>query len=214
MLQFNDHTVLVDTGFPADIAAVRGIENFRDPNECLSRLNISASEISVVIVSHLHFDHFSTPERFPNAEFIVQRDDVDYFTGRGKSHPITSIADVKSLDSLAILRRNGRLRELSGDAMVDEGIRVQQVPGHTPGSQIVVVEFAGSVIVLACDASHFYENLETSTPSAIMYDYDGYQRGFARISASAGTGRWFPGHDPAMLERLREVGDGVYQMPR
>lgn len=213
VLRFDDHITLVDIGFPADIGSARGIDNTVDPSVGLQALGVREADVARVIVSHLHFDHFTSPERFPGAEFIVQRADVDYFAGRGRDHHIASIAHFESVDALAGLRAEGRLIELDGDAVVDSGVRVERIGGHTPGSQVTVVDTRRGPVVFACDASHFYENLDTRTPSAIYHDYDEYQRGFATITASAIGGRWFPGHDPLILECLESVADGVHRLP-
>ena len=213
VLRYDDHVVLVDGGFPRDKAEREGVRDYRDPTDCLAQLGLTLEDVTTVVVSHLHWDHFCRPERFPSATFVVQQEDVDYFTGRGRTHPIAKIAEVESLHSLDALRSEDRLVVLTGDAVIDQGLRVELVGGHTPGSQIIVIDHYGSPLVLACDASHFYENLEKSTPTSLMNNYDSYQRGFATITAAANGGRWFPGHDPIMLEQLERLGEGVYRVP-
>jgi hypothetical protein len=87
-----------------------------------------------------------------------------------------------------------------------------RIGGHTPGLQITLLERANGPIVFACDASHFYENLETKTTTALIYNYHEYQRGFTLIEELAAGGRWFPGHDPRMLEGLEPVSERVYRV--
>ncbi|MDE2570943.1 MAG: N-acyl homoserine lactonase family protein [bacterium] len=205
--------ILVDTGFAAEIAAQRGVGEYLDPTEALGRLGIAPSEIETVAISHLHYDHFGVPERFPNAVFVIQREDVDYYTRRGLGHPLRKAADPASLDLLPELRAAGRVREIDGDATLANGVRCVHVGGHSPGMQIVVCDDGRSRTVLACDASHFYENLETRTPTALIHDYEAYQLGFETIEREAGAGAWYPGHDPAMLERLEPVAPSVYRVP-
>jgi glyoxylase-like metal-dependent hydrolase (beta-lactamase superfamily II) len=204
-------TVMIDTGFSERMARERGVFDYRSPSELLPRLGIDPNEVASIVVSHLHYDHFSAPERYPNAVFHVQADDVDYFTGRGATHPAHKAADPSALEQIAQLRASGRLRAQSGDFSLSASLKVLHVGGHTPGHQISVVQTDGRPLVLACDASHFYANLETRTPTSIIHDYDDYQRGFSTIETLAAGGRWFPGHDPAMLERLRRVEDRIYR---
>jgi glyoxylase-like metal-dependent hydrolase (beta-lactamase superfamily II) len=200
---------LVDTGFAADVAAARGVVAYREPAELLAALEIDPRAVDTVIVSHLHYDHFGLPERFAKATFAIQRADIDYFTSTGVAHPATSLADPASIAAASKLVRDGRVAVLDGDATVD-GLELLHVGGHTPGMQLTRVPTTGAPLLLACDASHFYANCETATPTAIIHSYEGYQNGFARIRAHGS--RWFPGHDPKMLDRLEPVATNVYRV--
>lgn len=204
---------LIDTGFSGEAATQRAIDDYRDPTALLAEVGIVPAEIGRIVVSHLHWDHFGVPERFPNARFVVQHDDVAYFSGAGATHPAGRLADPPSIAALGELRRAGRVELLDGDKVLGDGVSVVRVGGHTPGSQVIVLErHGGKHIVFACDASHLYANLETRTPTAIIYRYDEYQRGFAAIERLAAGGRWFPGHDPEILTRLTPVGESVYAL--
>ena len=205
-------TILIDTGFSPQMAEKKGVFDYASPTDLLPKLGVDPKDIRSIIISHLHYDHFSMPERYPNAAFYVQSDDIDYFTGRGRSHPAFGSADPAAIDQIASLRAAGRINAVTGDWVLD-GVKVMHVGGHTPGHQISVVEAGGKPLVLACDASHFYANLETRTPTSVIHDYDNYQRGFTTIQMLAQSGRWFPGHDPKMLEHLEKVEDRIYRVP-
>lgn len=213
VLVYPDGVTLIDIGFPAGFGSHRGIDHTVEPEEMLAALSVDVEDVSKVIVSHLHFDHFTAPERFPNAHYYIQREDVEYFAGRGRTHPIASIADFDSVDALPSLIDAGRVTLLDGDARIAPGVSVALVGGHTPGSQITIVQTSAGPLVFACDASHFYENLDTRTTSAIYHDYDSYQRAFRAIETASANGRWFPGHDPLLLDELDRISERVYQVP-
>jgi len=203
----------VDTGFGADVAATRGVQDFRDPSVLLGQLGLSGSDVDEVVVTHLHFDHFSgAVGRFPRAQFVIQGADIDYFMRRGAVHPVAVIADPEAGRDIASLGAAGRLRVIDGDGHTEAAI-LFRVGGHTPGSQIVVVRDTPAPVVLAGDASHLYCNAQSLTPTALIHSYDEYQTGFTTITSLAAGGRWFPGHDPLMLQGLCEVGAGVWQLP-
>lgn len=206
----DDRIALVDTGFAPDVAAERGLYDYRDPSALLATLGIDPADVETVIVSHLHYDHFGLPDRYPNATFVIQAADVAYFLRTGVEHPATALADQRSLASLESLVRGGRVRIVDGDTSVD-GLDLLLVGGHTPGSQLTRVPSPDGPILIACDASHFYANAETGTPTTLIHSYEAYQAGFARIRAHGD--RWYPGHDPAMLATLEPAGDQVYRVP-
>lgn len=205
-------TIMIDTGFSAEMATERGVYDYVSPEDLLRELQLDAKDIRTIVISHLHYDHFCVPERFPNAAFYVQTDDIDYFTGRGRQHPAFRSADPSAIEQIARLRAAGAIKAQNGDFNLCPGVKVIHVGGHTPGHQISVLDIDDRPVVLACDASHFYANLQTRTPTSIIHDYDNYQRGFSTIEALAENGLWFPGHDPAMLQRLRQTGERIYRL--
>ena len=98
-----------------------------------------------------------------------------------------------------------------GETAVIPGVKTIHVGGHTPGMQIVVGDRNRRTVVIACDASHFYGNFERRTSSSVYYRYDQFQNGLLAIENAKGrNGRWFPGHDPAMLAQMDAGGDGLY----
>jgi glyoxylase-like metal-dependent hydrolase (beta-lactamase superfamily II) len=204
--------VMIDTGFSEKMAAVKGVKEYRSPSELLPRVGVDPKDVRSIVISHLHYDHFCVPERYPNAVFYVQSDDIDYFTGRGMTHPAYKSGDPEALAQISRLREAGNLKALDGDFALSPSIKMFRVGGHTPGHQITVVDGDRAPLVFACDASHFYANLETRTPTALIHNYDDYQRAFSTIEMLAVGGRWIPGHDPAMLQRLDKVEENIYRL--
>ncbi|GAA3925174.1 N-acyl homoserine lactonase family protein [Microbacterium soli] len=212
MLQYDAEVVLVDTGFSPEAAVEKHVVDYRDPCEQLARLGLSPSDVGTVIVSHLHWDHFHTPQRFPNARLFIQRSDIEYYLGRGQNHPLAvELGDRASLDELRALIAADRVTALDGDQVIRPGLRVERIAGHSPGMQMTVLDLDSGPLVLAGDASHLFVNLQTRTPTALLNDYDAYQRGFDRITAVSAGGRWLPGHDPLMLDELETIGGGIYR---
>jgi glyoxylase-like metal-dependent hydrolase (beta-lactamase superfamily II) len=89
-----------------------------------------------------------------------------------------------------------------GDAELAPGISVHHIGGHTDGLQAVRVETAAGPLVLASDASHYYENMEAARPFPIVFDVPAMIAGYDRLRALAGPGGVIvPGHDPMVFER-------------
>lgn len=205
-------TILIETGFPEAVGAARGIYDYADPTDVLARIGVTPGEIKTIVVSHLHWDHFAGPERFPNATFIIQHDEIEYFTGPGRNEPAGKIADKPSIDALDEIRAQDRLHVVDGDVRIFDDLSLVRVGGHTPGLQIAVLQTEQGPRVFACDAAHLYANVETRTPTSIIYSYRDYQRGFAKIAELSAGGRWYPGHDPKLLEGLETVAERIYRL--
>jgi hypothetical protein len=57
------------------------------------------------------------------------------------------------------------------------------------------------VVVLASDASHYYENLNAGRPFPIVYNVGDMLSGYAKLSSAATSPEHIvPGHDPKVLE--------------
>ena len=79
-----DRPIMVDTGTP-DAAFVREYFGYtferpgrEDPLLQLSEAGVDPADVRDVIFTHLHWDHCSNVDLFPNARFTVQDDELRY----------------------------------------------------------------------------------------------------------------------------------------
>ena len=81
-----DRTIVVDTGFTAEVAAKRKREYIRTPKAGLALMGVKAEEVRDVVITHMHYDHVGTFFDFPNATFHIQDDEMNFVTGRYMRH--------------------------------------------------------------------------------------------------------------------------------
>ncbi|WP_043634540.1 N-acyl homoserine lactonase family protein [Nonomuraea candida] len=202
----DEHTVVVDTGIaPERAARVAGLDYRCSPVEALAELGVAAESVDHVVLTHLHYDHTGTAHEFPRARYVVQRAELDYWTGpwAGRITRERWLLDDHDLARLTRARKDGRVRVVDGDASVVPGLGVHLVGGHTAGMQVVSVETARGRVVLASDAAHFYENIEGDRPFPILHSMTGVYGAFDRVNELAGDpGRVVAGHDPLVLDRF------------
>ncbi|MGJ6967069.1 N-acyl homoserine lactonase family protein [Streptosporangium sp. G11] len=207
------HTVVVDTGISRSRARdVEGMDYLTSPVEAVAALGVPADSVDHVVLTHLHYDHTGTAREFTSASYVLQRAELDYWTGPWADR-VTGERRLLNDDDLAHLlaaREEGRVTLVDGDAVVVPGLSVHLVGGHTAGMQVVRVNTARGDVVLASDASHFYENLEGDRPFPILHSMTGVYGAFDRIGQLAGGPRLVvAGHDPEVLERFPLLGPDV-----
>ena len=77
----DNKTIIIDTGFNDTEAKKRGRILQRSVTEGLSMIGITASNVSDVIVTHLHYDHIGGHTEFPLAKFHLQECEMRFATG-------------------------------------------------------------------------------------------------------------------------------------
>ena len=206
-----ESTWVVDTGFDRFDADRRGRTLVRSVAEALATIDVDAAAVENVILTHLHYDHIGGFRHFPSATFHVQDDEMAYATGRHMTHH--AIAHAYTPDHVADLVHlvfDGRVRFVDGDAEVAPGISVHKVGGHTKGLQVVRVWTRLGWLVLASDASHFYENMVEGRPFPIVYHLGDMIEGWERCRALASSpADVVPGHDPAVFDHYPPAGPGL-----
>lgn len=196
-------TIVVDTGFDQAEAARRGRTVLRLPREGLAMLGIDSAQVPDVIVTHMHYDHAGTLEDFPAARFHVQEKELAYVTGRNMCHdPLRHPYSAGHVQAMVGKLFDGRVAFHDGASQVAPGVTVHHIGGHTMGMQSVRVRTKRGWVVLASDASHFYENMEAKSPFPIVYHMGEMVQGWSTLRDLAESPRHVvPGHDPLVMQR-------------
>ncbi len=200
-------TVVVDTGFSAEVARRRGREFLRCPAEALRILDVEPAEVKHVVLSHMHYDHVGNVASFPAATLWMQAAELAFYTGPYAHYPRFS-RSIEVEDVLTLVRANyaGRLRLIEGERELVPGLTAYWVGGHTAGQQVVRVQTARGNLVLATDAAHYYEEIEQERPFPTLHDLPGMYRAYVRVNELADSPEHvIPGHDPLVMERYPPV---------
>jgi glyoxylase-like metal-dependent hydrolase (beta-lactamase superfamily II) len=209
-----DRTFVIDTGFTAQTAARRKREYLRPPSEGLALLGVRTDEVKDVVITHLHYDHAGTAAQFPRATFHLQDDEMAYATSRYMGHKhLRHSYDVEDVVSMVRMVFNDRVIFRSGSAEIAPGVSVHRIGGHTAGLQSVRVFTKRGWVVLASDASHFYEHLETGKGFPNVFHLGEMLEGYRTLKQLAESPQHIvPGHDPLVMKRYPAVSrelDGI-----
>lgn len=195
--------VLVDTGpCSAEEATAHHNPTTRsDGDRLVSRLaghGVSPADVRLVINTHLHWDHCYGNDLFPQARIVVQEAELRYAVW-----PLPKDRRYYEVDlgKFPFLAGYQRIAALKGDRRLLPGLEVILTPGHTPGSQTVLVETAGGICALPGDLVPLFESVVPEQlllrPSLIYDSLEDYYCSFARIVDRADF--LIPSHDPALL---------------
>lgn len=212
LVRNDQRTVLVDTGFAPDVGARRGRTCLHAPVDALARAGVEPADVAQVVLTHLHYDHTGNAVAFPQAELVVQRRELDFWSGPGGARAcFADHAEASEVELIVAADRAGRVRRLDGSAAVAPGIDAVAVGGHSPGQQMLLVESRRGPVLLASDVLHYYEELEHDRPYVAFADLEAVYAGLDRIRDLERDGAIVvAGHDPAVLDRFpRLAGDAA-----
>ena len=166
--------------------------------ERMKQIGVDPGSIEHVIVSHLHFDHFSsTIDLFPNARLYLQRKELE--AALHPVHPWFTGAYAPGIVERLTGDLAGRLEIIDGDAEILLGLKVFWVGGHTPGLQAVLLPTSLSPrTCLTSDLCFFYRHIEEDLPIGFFYNLAEVFQGMARCRREADV--IIPQHD-ARLEQ-------------
>jgi glyoxylase-like metal-dependent hydrolase (beta-lactamase superfamily II) len=210
-----DTNILVDTGLNDEHAKKMLTTRYNGGQDyirsSLRKLDIDPDLIKTVIVTHLHVDHFSACDLYPNATFYIQKRDFEFFTGPAAKFKFVKFASPDMLN-MVNLERMGRIKFLDGDTEIAPGIRTVLIGGHTPGSQSVVVSTDKGDVVICGDALDLYKNLaeEVCGLAANMVEA---LLGMEKIKTLASSSDLIiPSHDPIIMERFPSQMNGIAEI--
>jgi len=147
-----DARVLVDTGMTVLHPAVADMDPRLAPLS--KQADVDLATIDLVINTHLHFDHCGGNHLFAGIPIYVQRQELDDAHSED-DYTIREWVDAPGVQYVPV---DGALEPLPG-------LRLVPAPGHTRGSQVVVVETGGRPVVIGGDMAVLFGELdEPRTP--------------------------------------------------
>ncbi len=145
-------------------------------HEALLRLNVQPTQITKVLLSHLHIDHaggvvqqvlengeWKWLPTFPNATYYFQQQEWDF--AQQKGYPSYDI------NRLNALREQGHCKVMQGDEWISTYIEASICGGHTPYHQVFKIHSNNTIYFYGGDVVPQFSQLQRKFVA--KYDYDG-----------------------------------------
>lgn len=216
--------ILVDTGLHPSVAreprdnlgrfAGRHykVDAGRDIVSQLRERGLDPPDIAVVILTHLHEDHASAIEAFPESHFVLSAKEWEAATTgrlpmlRGYRPTHYDYAFNYSTidfdgDFVESYGPFGRTFDLFGDGSV----RLAYTPGHSAGHTSVVLRLPRRDFVIIGDAAYDWKQFEGTAEPTFVADEHNFRRSLRELQAYRRTYPYalmVPGHDPDFWQKL------------
>jgi len=204
----NDKTIADAEGWWGPLAKGFGLKMTKDdamPMQ-LSKIGLKPEDIKYVIVGHMHLDHGGNVEQFPNATFLVQNDEMNAAFWPDPGYSVYYIpGDFQQMKNYNVIRLEGDM-----DVFGDGTIKIFRAPGHTPGSQFLMVRLKNTgAVILTSDVVYLAENLEKNLIPPIpgtwnpVDMYKSYQR--VRFVRDTENAKLFYAHDAEVFKATKHA---------
>ncbi|MFC4627547.1 MBL fold metallo-hydrolase [Promicromonospora alba] len=130
----------------------------------LARAGVRPEDVDVVINTHLHVDHVgwntyldgrSWVPTFPNATYLMPKDDFDFWNPANNHRPALGRGNQNVFeDSVAPVHQAGQVLLWEDSHQIDEHLRLDAAPGHTPGSSTLTLTSGSDRAVFVGDMLH------------------------------------------------------------
>jgi glyoxylase-like metal-dependent hydrolase (beta-lactamase superfamily II) len=215
VVRARERVVLVDTGVGGE--GVPGATWIGTPGrlpEELAAAGVEPDEIDLVVLTHLHLDHIGwnlawdgdrPRPRFPRARYLVQRADWELFAREGDDNDRAAFERC-----VAPLRELGVADLLDGDRALGAELSLLHTPGHTPGSQSLLVRSGGGAVLLWGDVANHPAQVgrpEWGPASDIQPEVAAATRRRLLDEVEAGDMWLAPAHFPEPFGTVERTGD-------
>lgn len=109
----------------------------------LARVGLDRADVTMVVNSHLHFDHCGNNRLFPHASVFIQDSELATARALGNRYSVPQWFDYDE----------AMIQPVSGDMKILDGITLLATPGHTPGHQSVLIEDRKACTIVAAQAA-------------------------------------------------------------
>ena len=131
-------------------------------HQALADIGVKTEDIQTLVVSHLHVDHGWNLDVFPDAQLILQRDEI---IAAIDPTPHLRFVNNRKINVKVVSRKKPKqLLIIDGDREIADGLMLIKTPGHTAGSQTLIVQTEKGKVALCGQNPTGYANWFPADP--------------------------------------------------
>jgi N-acyl homoserine lactone hydrolase len=171
----------------------------------LAGIGLKPGDITYVALSHTHGDHIGNVNLFPASTIVMQQ--VEYSWIKSPDGANDNVNQLKAL-ARKLLGTPEHLQLIDGDTDLfgDGSVTLISTPGHTPGSQSLLVHLKNSgFVILSGDVVHLEGNFEKDIVPSLNTDKAASIASMEKVRRMIGTyhAKLFINHDKAQADTLK-----------
>lgn len=179
----------------------------------LTEAGVNPAEITHVIITHGHFDHYNGITRKDNDAYTLCFPQARHYLGRADwelIQPLLQNPEAAESHTLGLVQAAGLLELVEGDRDLGDGVQIIAAPGETPGHQTVRLQSAGQTCYFLGDLYHHPIEVEYPTWMVNWNDFDPNCRSRQTLTQMAlpESALLFATHIPT-IGRLQQTDTGL-----
>jgi glyoxylase-like metal-dependent hydrolase (beta-lactamase superfamily II) len=187
LIKSGNQNILIDTG-PASRRKLL--------IDTLAEKNLTPSDIDIVVLTHMHWDHCQNTDLFISSSIIIHSHEIDYM-----KNPTSG--DLMAASYLTDMMTKLRLNPVDDGDVIAEGVRVMATPGHTKGHMSVLVESSEGLKTIAGDALPDAGTIVRGLPYNIFWDEHDARESLEKMIDKSDI--FYPGHDTPFILKENKV---------
>ena len=143
----------------------------------LEKINIKPEDITIVLITHAHFDHVAglvsnDKAVFPNVKIQFSKKEMETFTDQALTHLPSDVKPYyKTANKILKIYKN-RIKPFNAGEVIIEGITSVDLSGHTPGQVGYMIKSDGETLFVVGDLLHVAEVQFPHPEYSLIYDAD------------------------------------------
>jgi len=222
LLISDDKKILIDTGmgnkWDEKSKMIYRIDPKLDIEQTLFQNGINPTEITDVLLTHLHFDHTGGSTKLENGKLVPAFSNAKYYVQKKNFEWAMNPSDRDKgsyiKENFVPLVKEGVLNLIDGEIDFDNNISFRIINGHTFGQQMIKISDSSNTVLYCADLMPFVSQIRI--PYVMGYDIKPMvtvqeKKKYLRLAADENWQIYF-GHDPEFaIATVQHTEKGIAQ---